>query len=178
MKQWLYSIVFTLCSLVFGCAQTPPDKLPEIGNPAFNKKLLSLLHFSSPLMGVKELKQRMPSENWLVLDAREWEEYQVSHIPGAQFAGYQKFQLDQWSDLPKNTPIVVYCSVGYRSEKITKKLKTAGFSQVFNLYGSIFEWVNQGYPVENAAGQPTMQIHTYNKDWSRWVDNPQVIKTW
>ena len=178
MKQFLYSLLLMLCSLVLGCAQAPPGKLPEVANPAFDKKLQSLLRFSAPLMGVKELHQRMPSENWLLLDAREWEEYEVSHIPGAQFAGYNKFKLEQWGDIPKDQPIAVYCSVGYRSEKISKKLKDAGFLQVFNLYGSIFEWANQGYPLENNAGQSTLEVHTYNKDWSRWVDNPQVKKTW
>jgi rhodanese-related sulfurtransferase len=42
--------------------------------------------------------------------------------------------------------------VGYRSEKVTEKLQKAGFTQVSNLYGGIFEWVNQGYPIVNQSG--------------------------
>jgi len=33
----------------------------------------------------------------------------------------------------------VYCSLGIRSEVIAKKLKKAGYTNVFNLYGGIFE---------------------------------------
>jgi predicted sulfurtransferase len=59
--------------------------------------------------------------------------------------------------------------VGYRSEKIAKRCQAAGFKQVYNLYGGIFEWVNQGNTVVNADG-PTEQVHTYDKKWSVWLD--------
>ena len=41
----------------------------------------------------------------------------------------------------------MYCSIGKRSEKVTQKLKKAGYNNVSNLYGGIFEWVNQGNEV-------------------------------
>jgi hypothetical protein len=47
-----------------------------------------------------------------------------------------------------------------------------------NLYGSIFEWVNQGNPVVNKDNQPTQQVHTYNKNWSRWVEKDKAEKVW
>jgi len=80
------------------------------------------------------------------------------------------------SDIDKETTLVVYCSIGYRSDKIGGQLKKAGFNRVFNLYGSIFEWVNRGYTVVDKAGHPTNRLHTYNKHWSRWVDNPKIEK--
>lgn len=178
MKKWIQTLILFLSGLIFGCAQDPPDTLPAIEDPAFNEKLLSLLSFSAPLMGVDDLNKKMEEENWLLLDAREWEEYEVSHIPGARFSGYNKFSIDEWSDLSKDQPIVVYCSVGYRSEKITQKFEKQGFTRVYNLYGSIFEWVNRGYPLEDIDGQPTQSIHTYNKNWSRWVNNKKAQKVW
>lgn len=178
MIKWLKTLALTFFGFFSGCAQNPPSSLPEIKDPAFNKKLTSLLDFSAPLMGVKELQQGMKNEKWLILDAREWEEYEVSHIPGARFAGYNKFDAEQWKSLPPDQPIVVYCSVGYRSEKISRKLMKMGFSHVYNLYGSIFEWVNLGFPVVDEKGQTTKMIHTYNKDWSRWVNHPSAQKVW
>ena len=45
-------------------------------------------------------------------------------------------------DIARESTIVVYCSVGYRSEKIAEELDKLGFTNVSNLYGGIFEWIN------------------------------------
>lgn len=179
MKKLLKTIAFVFFGFPWGCAQNPPANLPEVKDPAFQKKLLSLLDFSAPIIGVKELKKALDQkEPYLILDAREWEEYAVSHLPGARFAGFKKFDPKQWSDVSKNQPIVVYCSVGYRSENISEKLGKLGYTKVFNLYGSIFEWVNHGYPVVDEKGKPVQAVHTYNEDWSKWVSNAGVKKIW
>jgi 3-mercaptopyruvate sulfurtransferase SseA len=60
--------------------------------------------------------------------------------------------------------------VGYRSEKISEKLKQAGFKDVSNLYGGIFEWVNQGNPVVDENGKITDNIHAYSKTWGVWLN--------
>ena len=179
MKNWFAGLLLLFWGHLVGCSQNPPPPdLPQVQNPAFQKKLSSLLHFSTPLIGVVELNEKMQTQNWVVLDAREREEYEVSHLPGAHFAGYSDFDPSEWSKLPKDQPIAVYCSVGYRSEKITAKLQKQGFTQVFNLYGSIFEWANRDFPLVDAKEDPTNRVHTYNKDWSRWVDNEKIVKIW
>lgn len=111
---------------------------------------------------------RLPSSEPVFLDAREKEEFTVSHIPGALWVGYDDFELSRTSTLDKNTPIVVYCSVGYRSERIARKLKKAGFTDVSNLYGGIFHWVNEDHPVVDEHGE-TQRVHTYNEKWSKWL---------
>jgi 3-mercaptopyruvate sulfurtransferase SseA len=63
----------------------------------------------------------------------------------------------------------VYCSVGYRSEKVSEQLRQAGYQTVYNLYGGIFEWKNQGHPVVNAEGEPTERVHAYNRSWGVWL---------
>jgi rhodanese-related sulfurtransferase len=102
------------------------------------------------------------------LDAREIEEFEVSHIPGAVFVGYDDFDLKSVADIPKDATVIVYCSVGYRSEKIGEQLLRAGFRNVKNLYGGIFHWVNTGRPVVNAKG-PTKKVHAYNERWGKWL---------
>jgi hypothetical protein len=99
-------------------------------------------------------------------------------LPGARYAGYDDFDVASLDDLPRDTSIVVYCSIGYRSEKIGEKLREKGFINVKNLYGSIFEWANQGFPIVDNQGNLTHLIHTYNRNWSRWVDNDTLKKTW
>ena len=96
------------------------------------------------------------------------EEYNVSHIANSIRVGYSDFSINKLPTLNKKTPIIVYCSVGYRSEKISEKLLAAGYTNVQNLYGGIFEWVNEGNPVQDSLGL-TSNVHAYNKDWGKWL---------
>ena len=103
-------------------------------------------------------------ERPILLDVRTKAEFDVSHIHGAQ-------RLEPGSDAatvtaPKRKPIVTYCSVGYRSAALAKKLQEAGFTNVQNMTGSIFDWANQGYPVEQ-NGRPAQKVHPYNTGWGK-----------
>jgi rhodanese-related sulfurtransferase len=151
----------------------PANRQGHCENAQFDKKVASMLKFSVPAIDVKTLKDY--PQPYLLLDAREPEEYQVSHLPQAQNCGYQDFDLKKWEKLDKKQPVIVYCSIGYRSEKIAEKLKAAGFTQVMNLYGSIFEWVNRGYPL---AGAEPGKVHTYNKEWGKLVEEGKVRRVW
>ncbi len=159
----------------FGCTQ-PPTNRPILINKEFDKKLGQLLAFSVPLMGVSELNNT--KDNIHIFDTRELAEYNVSHIKGAQYLGYDHFDPKLLADTPKDETIVLYCSVGYRSEKIGERLQKMGYKKVYNLYGSIFEWINQGYPVVNKEDKIVSAVHTYNKNWSKWVNNPDITKIW
>lgn len=148
-----------------------------VENSKFDQKINSLIGYQVPVISVQEAREKQGGAI-LFLDAREREEFNVSHIPKARFVGYDDFGIENVDDLDKDTPIIIYCSIGYRSDRIGGKLKKAGFTNVYNLYGSIFEWANQGYPLEDAKNQPTNKLHTYNKRWSQWVDNPSIQKVW
>jgi len=102
----------------------------------------------------------------------------VGHIPGASYLGYQDFDVERLKNLPYDSRIVLYCSIGYRSEKIGEKLQKLGYTHVYNLYGSIFDWVNRGYPVVDEDGNLTAQVHTYNRAWSKWVEEGAAVKVW
>ena len=155
--------VGALLLFLFGVGKVHAQHVQE---PAYQEKLQQLLSGKTPVIDVPQLaKEHKP----LLLDARPAEEYDVSHIAGARRVGYGDFELSRVKDLPKDTAIVVYCSVGYRSERVTDKLLKAGFTNVRNLYGGIFEWVNTGHPVVDDSGKRTDRVHVYNKSWSRWV---------
>lgn len=110
----------------------------------------------------------MEQEEVILLDSRSPEEYEVSHLPGAKYVGYDNFSSDAVEDLDRDITVVVYCSVGYRSEKIGEKLQEMGFKEVYNLYGGIFDWKNNKNPVLN-NGIETDSVHTYNRSWSKWL---------
>ncbi|WP_405575451.1 rhodanese-like domain-containing protein [Winogradskyella sp. Asnod2-B02-A] len=124
---------------------------------------------SIPYISVKELA--MPKTDAILLDARELKEYNVSHIPNSTYVGYDDFDLDTVvKTLPDTTStIVVYCSVGIRSEDIAEQLKKKGYTNVYNLFGGIFEWKNNNFPVYNSEEKETEQVHAYSKDWSKWL---------
>ncbi len=173
MKKSSVLIAFLLS--IWGCtAQVPTDRA-HCQNPDFDKKVANWINFSVKTINPSQAKQL---DSAVFFDARERNEFDVSHLPNAVFVGYKNFDAQKLAGFDKNRPIVVYCSIGYRSEKIGEKLIKMGFENVFNLYGSIFEWVNQGYEVVDAKGEKTQRVHTFNKSWSRWVDNKNVVKTW
>ncbi|OBX22442.1 MULTISPECIES: rhodanese-like domain-containing protein [Bizionia] len=122
-----------------------------------------------PYISVQELA--MPKTNYKILDAREPNEYQVSHLNNAVFVGYRDFKIENvLNEIPnKNDTIVVYCSLGIRSETISKKLKDEGYTSVYNLYGGIFEWKNNDFPVYNRNNVETDSVHAFSKMWGKWL---------
>jgi rhodanese-related sulfurtransferase len=132
---------------------------------------------SIPYISVSELKMQMTAGQVTVLDAREYEEFTVSHIPSATFVGYTTFSSEEvTTSLPnKEQPIVVYCSLGIRSEVIGEKLKKAGYTNVKNLYGGIFEWKNKDFTVLDMDGNESENVHTCTKAWSKWLTKGNKI---
>lgn len=113
-------------------------------------------------------------ESFQVLDSRTKKEFNISHLKGASFVSYDDFNLDKVvSSLDKSKPVLIYCSIGYRSGKIAEKLKKKGF-KVYNLLGGIFEWVNNNQPVYQNQ-KTTQNVHGYNKDWGKWLKKGKVV---
>ena len=108
-----------------------------------------------------------------MLYTRERKEFKVSHIENAIHVGFDKFNSKNVSEIlkDKNALIVVYCSIGVRSEKIGEKLLKLGYKNVFNLYGGIFEWKNNRKKVISDQNIETDKVHTFNKEWSVYLTN-------
>lgn len=127
---------------------------------------------NTPHISVEELAgwlqdpSRMPP---VLLDVREEAEFAVSHLPGAR-----RLQPDgplpaDLLELPRTVPIVVYCSVGYRSAKTVAPLQQAGFARVYNLRGSVFAWANAGHPVMRGE-DPVRHVHPYDRLWGQLLN--------
>lgn len=114
--------------------------------------------------------------NIKVLDTREPSEFSISHIHKAIFAGYDNFKLEAIENqIQKEDTVVVYCSIGVRSEKIGEQLQAAGYKNVFNLYGGIFDWFDKGHKIYDQEEESTQKIHTYNRFWSKFVERGQKV---
>ncbi len=126
---------------------------------------------SIPYISAEELRMHQLNDKVVILDTREPAEFKISHLAGAKLIGFNYFSMDKISEeiTNKETPIVVYCSLGIRSEEIGEKLKQAGFTNIKNLYGGIFEWKNKEFPIVNNTETKTDSLHTFSKAWSKWL---------
>ena len=107
----------------------------------------------------------------IILDAREPAEYNISHLENAIAVGFNDFEISKVASLKieKDKMIVVYCSIGVRSEIIGKRLLDEGYTSVFNLYGGIFDWVNKDRDVFNNLKESTSKVHVYSKPWDTYL---------
>ena len=148
---------------------SPDSNTPNrINCRAFNLVLQLLLKSDTPCISVQEAANRF--DDFIFLDAREMIEYKISHLQHARYLGVNAFSTEMIQDLDKNDAIIIYCSVGKRSEDLTITLKKLGYTNVYNLYGGIFEWINQGYPVFDENNEATQKIHPYGHLWGKWLD--------
>ncbi len=122
---------------------------------------------SVPYISVNKLYNHL--KDYIVLDTRKKEEYDVSHIPTAIWSGENPNTSFESLYPEKNKPIVVYCSIGIRSEDFGERLQEQGYTNVHNLYGSIFAWKDNGYPVLNAQNKPTDSVHVFSKEWKKYI---------
>lgn len=158
-----------LTLILFGCT----INAQEVKDKAYHVMLDKLL--SHTVKEVSVDKAVTEGQNVQVLDAREIEEYKISKIRGATWIGYDDFNLKRVEGIDKKSTILIYCSVGYRSEKIAEKLRDAGYSNVSNLYGGIFEWVNQGYSIVDSNNTETKNVHAFDKNWGVWLTKGNKI---
>jgi rhodanese-related sulfurtransferase len=159
------------------CNQTPPSEAADDHSMTAYDRMLGLLYKQTvPTIQPAELAEqlRQHPEGVVLLDTRSPEEYQVSHLRGAQFVNYDGFETATFDGVPRDAPVVVYCSVGARSEKVGERLRALGFRDVRNLYGGIFQWVNEGHAVYNQAGITT-QVHPYSALWRPWLRRGEPV---
>lgn len=170
-----------------------PSRGSRIPNARLGLLMTGLIIAAVALLGIrsidwfllkKSLKHRFPKVEWistreladwlgskdrpppLLLDVRTQEEWNVSHLPGARRVDPSAAVEPAAAGIAKTAPIVTYCAVGYRSGDLATRLRAAGFTNVRNLEGSIFEWANEHRPLVH-DDQPVKRVHPYNALWGR-----------
>ena len=118
----------------------------------------------SPGIQTNELNDKIQNnQNVFLVDCRRPDEYSVSRIPNATNIHFKCSDEDLKSaleDLDENVTIVNYCSLGYRSGVMTKRILDLGLDnvskeRVYNLEGSIFKWAQEERPLIDNKGQTT-----------------------
>jgi len=105
-----------------------------------------------------------------LLDVREPKEYQVSHIQGSRNVPFKwaKKNSEWMEQIAEGKPVILYCSIGYRSGVLAKQLMETGRTDVFNLYGGIVHWFNQGNAVYR-DGKEVNRIHPYSDEFGYYI---------
>ncbi|PPK87182.1 rhodanese-related sulfurtransferase [Neolewinella xylanilytica] len=162
--------------LLYACrlsGQQVPERL-RTGYPPLDERLSTMVTADSASLSPAEAKELSGA---IFLDAREPEEYALSHLPGARSLGYKDPTYSVLDGADPGTPLVVYCTIGYRSERMVEELKSRGFRHVYNLYGSVYAWLLAGNPVVNESGE-TDRVHTYNRKWGTYLPDSIVTKVY
>ena len=132
-----------------------------------------------PSMTVREVlnvinNQEENAKRVLFLDCREKEERAVSIIPGASSAEEFEDDFEKQQDDGKETIVVCYCTIGYRSQKkvqeLSKRLaQSRPDVKAYNLSGSIVAWTHETDApklLDPKTGKETNRVHTYGKTWA------------
>ena len=98
---------------------------------------------------VDDVKQKLDrNEQFLLVDVREDNEWQVDHLPRAIHLGKGVIERDIEQRIPDiNAPIVLYCGGGFRSALAADNLGRMGYTNVLSMDGGIRGWREKGYPL-------------------------------
>ena len=89
----------------------------------------------------EKAKEMMDSQEVIVLDVREQDEYDSSHIPGAVLLPVGTITEDTAAAVidDLDTVVLVYCRSGNRSKTASKALADLGYTNVYE-FGGINDW--------------------------------------
>ncbi|AFY44081.1 Rhodanese-like protein [Nostoc sp. PCC 7107] len=93
------------------------------------------------IASVEELKSLLKKSQPMLIDVREAAEYRSGHIPNAINIPLRTLSqnLDQ---IPRDRPVVLYCSSGYRSAMGVMTLHLLGYENVQGFPPSFAGWKN------------------------------------
>ena len=100
-------------------------------------------------VSVKQAYQ-MIQQGAFVLDVREPEEWNDTHIPNSALIPLSELP-QRLNEVPRDQEIVVVCRTGRRSAEGRDILLKAGFKKVTSLTGGLVAWNEAGYPVASGA---------------------------
>ena len=141
-------------------------KLPEfIGNHVALSALFAVLlvaliatHISTLFSKIKELSPAgltvlINRETPLLIDISPRDNFEKAHIPGSRHVAMSQFDPENKKlTAAKALPVVLVCKTGQTAGDAAKRLKKAGFEQVYVLDGGIGGWQQAELPLAKGRG--------------------------
>lgn len=123
MKRWL-PLFLTLLLLLTACGTA--ETSPESGYTQISQE---------------EAREMMDTQEVLVLDVREQDEYDSGHIPDAVLLPVGTITEDTAAEIipEKDTTVLVYCRSGNRSKTAAQALANLGYTHIYE-FGGISTW--------------------------------------
>lgn len=95
----------------------------------------------------EEWNQAMQEEGVLVIDTRNWYEYNIGTFKGAVNPDIDQFtEFPEWlekQNYNKNNKMLIFCTGGIRCEKGILELQRKGYQNVYQLEGGILNYLEQ-----------------------------------
>lgn len=90
----------------------------------------------------------MNDDRTIVVDVREPHEFADGHIENAKHIPYARLDEKIYELEPfKDSPIILVCQTGTRSQPACKKLSKLGFTQIYEMKGGMLAWQDLKLPV-------------------------------
>lgn len=89
----------------------------------------------------------------IIIDARSQRAYSGKVLPGSKWISHDSSDAVIQEALPsKNALIIVYCGTPScpASSKLVEKLKSLGYTNVYEYQNGLQDWLQKGLPTENA----------------------------
>lgn len=103
----------------------------------------------------------------LLIDARSYAEFRVSHLKDAVNIDPESPDLSALGGYRRTMPVVVYDAAGIRGVALAEAMRQQGYEDVSNLSGGIFRWANDGRPLVDHDGNATTLVHPWRAWWSQ-----------
>jgi rhodanese-related sulfurtransferase len=90
--------------------------------------------------------EQIPKEDWkrfYVIDARDKEQFDKAHIPGAVNLEWRQV-LEKRASIPKDKPVLIYCNSGSLSAQAGFALRVSGYENVRIIQGGFNDWKAKG----------------------------------
>lgn len=133
MKTSISLLSFVLCSLLLVSSCNSSNKNGginfQLNAPEFSEKIAS-------------------TPGGVVLDVRTPGEFVQGHIANATNISWNDPTFDgKINNIPKTTPVFVYCLSGSRSMSAANFMRNNGYSNVYELMGGIMKWSAANLPI-------------------------------
>jgi SulP family sulfate permease len=150
--EWLFENAIDPAVCIYECEHRvfaecqPLEKhLYDIRLPAFPARF----RYPELQLNVPDFEDglRRHGDSALLVDVREFEEYERGHLAGAELYPLRHI-IEDAEKLPHDRPIYLICRSGRRSTRAMHWLIGLGFEDVHNLKGGLLSWKALGRPVK------------------------------